>query len=81
MGSWRNNSSHKFYFKVRKSESDESLRVSPSDYKSDKNNVILKREYFSLRHDHFNDVRKRIDTILRKWKYLVFIIDACNILV
>ena len=66
MGSWKNNSSHKFYFEVRQSESGESLRVSPSNDKSDKSNVILKREYFSLRHDPFDNVRKRIDTILRK---------------
>ena len=71
MGSWKNNSSHKFYFRVRKSENDESLRVSPTNDKSDASNVILKREYFSLRHDPFDDVRKRIDTILRKLRYFV----------
>ncbi len=69
MGGWKNNSSHKFPFKVRKSENDERLLVSPTNDKSDQNNVILKREYFSLRHDTFDDVMKRIDTILRKSRY------------
>ena len=66
MGGWKNNSGHKFTFKVSHCENGGRLQVTATNDKADQSNVILKREYFSLRHDMFNDVRKRIDTILRK---------------
>lgn len=63
MGVWANNGCHKFPFNVLSNES--SVSVFPSSDK-DSNSVLLKREYFTLKHDSYDDVRKRIDVIIRK---------------
>ena len=65
MGVWINNSCHKFYFNVMKDETD--MTISSTKLKTGDDVVTLKREYFSLKHDSYGDVRKRIDTIIREY--------------
>ena len=63
MGVWVNSGCHKFPFIVKNEES--GVSVSLSSVK-DRDSVFLKREYFKLKHDSHDDVRKRIDIIIRK---------------
>lgn len=60
MGSWRNNSCNKYNFESN-----------VKDYTAINNGlpniVTLKRDYFSLKHDVYDDVRKRIDTLFREY--------------
>lgn len=64
MGVWLNNSCHKFYFTVTKEETNVEIYAAKDNTGEDV--VTLKREYFSLKYDAHNNVRKRIDTILRE---------------
>ena len=67
MGSWRNNSSSKFTFDVEWNEGEIKM-LTPVRKGCHKSSVILKREYFILNHDVVNDLRKRIDTIVCKYR-------------
>ena len=66
MGSWRNISSNKYAFKVKWDNEGYIKTTTEVEAGNDKDAVTLKREYFSLKHDIHNDVRKRIDTIIGK---------------
>lgn len=66
MGSWLNNSSSTFMFKVDWDE-DGHINMLSTGRSGDKDRaVILKRQYFSLKHDVRKDVRKRIDSVIGK---------------
>ena len=67
MGSWRNNSSSKFTFDVEWNEGEIKM-LTPVRKGCHKSSVILKREYFILNHNVENDLRKRIDTIVCKYR-------------
>ena len=64
MGVWVNSGCHKFPFKVKNEDSCVSVLLSSV---KDRDSVFLKREYFKLKHDSHDDVRKRIDIIIRKF--------------
>lgn len=66
MGSWRNNSSHKYSFDVEWDENGNIEKITSTKNSSENRCLTLKREYFQLNHDIHEDVRKRIDTILGK---------------
>ena len=88
MGAWKNNSSHKYYFQFghegdnvdNGSDDDDNgndvTTIAPTKDRNAKNAITLKREYFALRHDIHNDVRKRIDTILRKYCLMYGILEV-----
>ena len=67
MGSWRNNSSDKFYFEIDADEDgDLSVKMVDETSSESENVVVLKREYYSLNDGIHNDMRRRIDTIQSK---------------
>ena len=70
MGVWLNNSCHKLYYTVTNDESN--IAIYPTKNKNGEDVVTLKREYFALKYETHNDVRKRIDTIQRE--YTVYIL-------
>lgn len=87
MGAWKNNSSHKYYFQFshaidnvdNDSDDDDGSNVTtiiPTKDPKIKNAITLKRAYFALRHDVHNDVRKRIDTILREYCLIYDILEV-----
>ena len=64
IGIWNNNSNDKFFFKVSWTDD---LEVEILRAKNGgKNHAVLKREYYTLKHD--NDFRKRIDFLYCKFK-------------
>ena len=66
-GSWRNNSSDKFYFEiVVDDDGDLILEMVDKTFFGGENVVALKREYYSLNDGIHNDMRRRIDTIESK---------------
>ena len=67
MGSWRNNSSSKFTFDAEWKEGQIKM-LTPVRKGSHKSSMILKTEYFMLKHDLEDDIRKRIDTIICKYR-------------
>ena len=67
MGSWRNNSSDKFYFEIDvDDDGDLILEMVGKTFFGGENVVALKREYYSLNDGIHNDMRRRIDTIESK---------------
>ena len=66
MGVWLNRSSHKFCFSVTGGDEID-VNICATKEKSGENVVTLKREYFSLKDNEYDDVRKRIDTIIREY--------------
>ena len=72
MGVWVNSGCHKFPFKVKNEDSGVSVLLSSV---KDRDSVFLKREYFKLKHDSHDDVRKRIDIIIRKFDLIRTCLD------
>ena len=62
-GIWNNNSNDKFFFDVNWAD-DLTVDVSRAE-KGGQKRAMLKREYYTLKHD--NDFRKRIDFMYRKY--------------
>ena len=67
MGAWRNNSSHKYAFSIEFEEDGKVGNIEAVSKNSLDRSITLKREYFQLKHDIHDDVRKRIDTIVGKF--------------
>ena len=68
VGSWRNNSNAKFPMAVSSQggRPETSVRALTKGETTDQEErkVTLKREYYRINHDLYNDFRKRIDTII-----------------
>ena len=64
MGAWRNNSSHKYAFSIEYDENGKVGNIGAVSNNRSNRFIALKREYFQLKHDLHDDVRKRIDTIV-----------------
>ena len=67
MGAWRNNSSHKYPFSIEFEENGKVGDITAVSKNCSNRSITLKREYFQLKHDIHDDVRKRIDTIIGKF--------------
>ena len=64
---WRNNSSRKYAFSIEFEENGKVGDITAVSKNSSNRSITLKREYFQLKHDIHDDVRKRIDTIVGKF--------------
>ena len=60
MGAWRNNSSHSIEYE----ENGKVGNIAAVSNNRSNRSITLKREYFQLKHDLHDDVRKRIVTIV-----------------
>lgn len=74
MGAWRNNSSHKYAFSIELDENWKIEDIAAVSNNSSNRSITLKREYFQLKHDIHDDVRKRIDTIVGKFNTINLVV-------
>lgn len=71
MGAWRNNSSHKYAFSIEFGENGKVGNIAAVNKISSDPSITLNFNYFQLKHDIYDDVRKRIDTIVGKCYYIL----------
>ena len=64
IGVWNNNSNDKFYFHLNVAD-DLTIEVTQAVEKDGSRCAVLKREYYTLKHD--KDFRKRIDLLYCKY--------------